>query len=453
MLKNIINDALKRTGEGDESNKDVQNKDDEKIREVLAEVGPAPEGQQAQQAPGELRPEARPEPKMAAQQDAGVLRPEGGQSAGAQAQQPRPSPQEPFHPPQYVPRQPTPEGDEEEEIRRVLAGLRTVIKIVGTGGAGSNTVNRIAEEGIYGADLIALNTDAQHLLHIQAPNKILLGRHTTRGLGAGARPDIGEQATLEAEEEVRRKLSHSDIVFLTCGLGGGTGTGSAPVVARIAKEMGILTISVVTYPFKGEGVARQQNSDWGLERLQEYSDTVIVIPNDKLLELVPRLPLNKAFKVADEILMRAIKGLVELVTKVGLVNLDFNDLKTIMKGGGVAMIGLGECEEHENANEAVQEAINSPLLEVDVSEAKGALVSVVGGERMTVRDAESVAEEIQKRISSNARIIWGARIDPTLGDGLRVMIVLTGVKSKQILGKTQRIGGKGGKRLGIEFVR
>lgn len=344
-----------------------------------------------------------------------------------------------------------PVNPEDEELRRVLAGLRTNIKIVGCGGAGCNTINRIVEEGIVGADIYALNTDAQHLLTIHAPHKILIGKRATRGLGAGSIPQIGEEAAREVEDDIRQGLMGADIAFVTCGLGGGTGTGSAPVVARMAKELGALTISIVTQPFSAEGVVRMQNAEYGLDKLQEHSDTVIVIPNDKLLEIVPRLPLNAAFKVADEILMRSIKGITEIITKVGLVNLDFADLKTIMKGGGVAMIGIGESDDDDRALKAVNAALDSPLLEVDIDGATGALVNVSGGETMTVSEAELVAEEIHKRINPNARMIWGAQIDPELRDTIRVMLVITGVKSKQIFGKSLKKVGES--RFGIEFIR
>jgi len=323
---------------------------------------------------------------------------------------------------------------EDEELMEVLKKLKTNIKVVGCGGAGSNTISRIMEEGIVDVELIAANTDAQHLLITHAHRKILLGKRITRGLGAGALPQIGEEAARETEDKIREVLQGADIVFITCGLGGGTGTGSAPVVAQIAKELGALTIAICTLPFKAEGKMREENAMWGLEKLKEYVDTVITIPNDKLLELVPRLPLNLAFKVADEILMRAIKGLAEMITKPGLVNLDFNDLKTIMKGGGVAMIGLGESDSENRAEDAIKEALHSPLIEADISEATGALINVIGGENMTVKEAESVAEYVQKQISEGARIIWGASIDPSLGNTLRVMIVVTGVKSPYIQG-------------------
>jgi cell division protein FtsZ len=214
--------------------------------------------------------------------------------------------------------------------------------------------------------------------------------------------------------------------------------------------MGALTIAIVTTPFKAEGIVRIENAEYGLERLRAVADTVIMIPNDKLLELVPRLSLQAAFKVADEILMRSIKGITEIITKPGLVNLDFNDLKTIMKGGGVAMIGLGEAESEDRAAEAVNEALSSPLLEVDIKDATGALINVTGGEDMTVSEAEAVAEEVHSRISPNARIIWGATIDPSIESRIRVMLVVVGVKSKQILGPGSV---REQEKIGIDFVR
>ncbi|MGB9636392.1 MAG: cell division protein FtsZ, partial [Thermoplasmata archaeon] len=214
----------------------------------------------------------------------------------------------------------------------------------------------------------------------------------------------------------------------------GTGTGGIAVVADIAKQLGALTVAVVTLPFKGEGRLRMENAEYGLEKLRQYADTVILIPNDKLLELVPRLPIKKAFLFADIVLMRAIKGITEMITKPGLVNLDFNDLRTIMKGGGVALIGMGESEGEDRAVEAVSEAINSPLLDADISGATGALINVIGGEDMTVSEAEKVAEIIQSKINPTARIIWGAAIDPAMEHKIQVMVVVTGVKSKQIVG-------------------
>ena len=323
-------------------------------------------------------------------------------------------------------------GAHDAELEKILEGLRTDIKIIGVGGGGCNTVDRLMDSGIVGANLMACNTDAQHLLTIRAPRKVLLGRRVTHGLGAGALPHVGEEAAREAEEELKTTLKGSDLVFVTCGLGGGTGTGGAPVVAQIAKEMGALTIAICTFPFTSEGHVRAENAETGLERLRQFADTTIIIPNDRLIALVPRLALNQAFKVADDVLMRSIKGMTEIITKPGLVNLDFNDIRTIMKGGGVAMIGLGEGEDDTRAEDAVEEAINSPLIDVEIAGATGALINVTGGTDMTVSEAEKTAEIVQGRISANARIIWGASIDPTLQHKMRVMVILTGVESKQI---------------------
>ena len=341
-------------------------------------------------------------------------------------------------------------GVNDEDLEKVLESLTTTIKVVGCGGAGTNTITRCFGAGINGADLIAVNTDAQHLLLAESPYKILIGRHLTRGLGAGSLPQIGEEAAKESEQDIRDAIVPSDMVFVTCGLGGGTGTGCAPVVAQIAREAGALTIGVVTLPFGVEGQVRMDNAEAGLKRLREVCDTVIVIPNDKLLDIVPNLALNAAFKVADEVLMRSIKGITEMITMPGLVNLDFADLKTVMKRGGVALIGLGEAEGDNKAVDAITEALNSPLLEVDITEATGALVNVTGGNDMTLREAEKVVEEIYSKIDKNARIIWGTTIDPTMKKSIRAMLVITGVKSKQIIGPTQR--SREEKEFGIDFV-
>ncbi len=329
-------------------------------------------------------------------------------------------------------------SDVDADLLELLQTLKTNIKIIGCGGGGCNTINRIAQEGIVGAELYAANTDAQHLLAVRSPNKILLGRRATRGLGAGALPQVGEEAAREAEDELRKALVDAHIVFVTAGMGGGTGTGSSAVVAKQAKDMGALTVAVTTLPVRGEGRLRMENAEWGLERLRNSADTVIVIPNDKLIELCPRLSINAAFKVADEVLMRAIKGITELITKPGLVNLDFNDVRTIMKGAGVAMIGLGESDKDadDRATEAINDALNSPLLDMDISGATGVLVNVVGGADMSISEAQKVAEVIQSKVSPNARIIWGAAVDPALEDKMRVMVVITGVKSNQILGRS-----------------
>ncbi len=325
---------------------------------------------------------------------------------------------------------------DEEELRKIVEQLKVNIKIVGCGGGGSNTINRLSEAGVFGATLIAANTDAPHLLHVKANRKILLGKRLTRGLGAGADPRIGEEAAREADEDLRNVLQRSDIVFVTAGMGGGTGTGSAPYVAQVAKEVnpGALVIGIVTLPFSAEGKVRMEQALYGLDRLKRFCDTTIVIPNDKLLQLVPRLPLDQAFKVADEVLMEALKGLTEIITKPGLVNIDYADIKTIMANGGVAMIGIGESENStDRVEEAVNEAINSPLIEADIHQAKGALVRIVGDPNMSVMEAQKAAELIQKQINPMAKLIWGASIDPTLENKVKVLVVLTGVKSPYIL--------------------
>jgi cell division protein FtsZ len=326
---------------------------------------------------------------------------------------------------------------DDEDLEKLVDSLGVTIKIIGCGGGGSNTINRLTQAGVAGADLCAINTDAKHLLTIHSRRKILIGRRATKGLGAGALPEVGEQAVQENEEELRNYLQGSNIAFITAGMGGGTGTGSAPYVARIAKEETGLVMGIVTMPFKAEGNIRMQNAEAGLDKLRRFCDTTIVIYNDKLLELVPRLPIDSAFRVADEILMESIKGMTEIITKPGLVNLDYSDLLTIMKDGGVAMIGIGESEEERDRVEyAVNEALDSPLLgEVDLSHARGALVRIVGGPDLTVSEAQKAAAIIGDKVNPSARIIWGCSVDPELERVAKVLLVITGVKSKSFLGK------------------
>ncbi len=342
------------------------------------------------------------------------------------------------------------------ELEELLSKQRAAIKVVGCGGAGNNTINRIAEVGIQGAETIAINTDAQDLLYTTTDKKILIGKEVTRGLGAGSDPKLGEEAARENEHDIKTALQGSDMVFITCGLGGGTGTGSAPVVAEIAKKMGCLTVGVVTMPFTMEGNRRYENAVVGLERLEQSVDTLIVIPNDKLLELAPDLPLHTAFKVADEILTSAVKGIAELVTRPGLVNLDFADIRAVMSSAGVALIGVGESDSENRAAEAVEKAINNPLLDVDITGANGALINVSGNKDMTLNEARQVVEAVSKRLSENAKIIWGAQIYEDMDRTLRVMLIVTGVRSPQIFGSTktttQVAKQEMSTELGIEFV-
>jgi cell division protein FtsZ len=341
------------------------------------------------------------------------------------------------------------ESPDDEELKKLVEALRINVKIIGCGGGGSNTINRLNEAGVVGAQMMAINTDATHLLHVRAPKKVLIGKRVTKGLGAGALPEVGEQACRENEDEIRAYLEGAHIVFVTAGMGGGTGTGSASVVAEMAKEAGALVMGIVTMPFKAEGHMRMDNAVKGLNKLRNKCDTTIVIQNDKLLEMVPKLPLDAAFKVADEILMNAIKGMTEIVTKPGLVNLDYSDLMTVMENGGVAMVGIGSsCEDRERVELAVNEALSSPLLgDIDISQSKGALIRVVGGEDLTISEAQQAAELVTSRISPSARIIWGCTVDPDIHDDVNILVVITGVKSPQLMGADAKQGG------GISQVR
>ncbi|MBI5046774.1 cell division protein FtsZ [Candidatus Micrarchaeota archaeon] len=329
----------------------------------------------------------------------------------------------------------TPKSKDDEEILKFIEQEETKqrIYIVGTGGSGSNTLDRLFELGISGVSLIGMNTDAKHLLRVRANKKILLGKKISGGRGAGSNPAIGEESAKESVEDIRASLANSGMVFITCGMGGGTGTGSAPVIAEIAKSMGALTVAVVTLPFTSEGKVRLENAMIGLEKLKKHTDTLIVIKNDKLLNLVPDLPLNTAFKVCDEVLAGSVKGIAELVTKAGLVNVDFADLKTILTDAGFAVIGLGEASldaKHEDrARVAVETALTSPLLDADISTSTRALINVVGGEDMTLKEAECVVGETARRINPNAHIIWGSRVEENIKkSSIRVLVVLAGVR-------------------------
>lgn len=344
----------------------------------------------------------------------------------------------------------------DQELAEILKHQSTNIKVIGVGGGGNNSLNRMGEIGIKGGELVAINTDAQDLLYSKADQKVLIGRELSQGLGAGSNPKIGEEAVKESASEVKKKLSDSDLVFITCGLGGGTGTGAAPEVAKLVRKQGALTIGVVTLPFTIEGNKRIENSQYGLEKMEEYVDTLIVIPNDKLLELAPDLPLHTAFKVADEILTNAVKGITELITTNGLVNLDFADIKTIMLDGGVSLIGLGESDKEGRAQDAIDKAVNNPLIDVDISKANGALVNVFGGPNMSLDEYKSIVESVREKLDSNAKIIGGAQISDDMDKSIKVLLIVTGVQSSQIVG-----GGSGKKEsskskeiedeLGIDF--
>ena len=344
----------------------------------------------------------------------------------------------------------------DNELEEILSKQKAKIKVIGAGGGGNNTIERIKEVGITGVDAIAINTDAQDLLYTNADHKILIGRDTTKGLGAGSQPKVGEEAARESEHEIRAAIEGCDLVFITCGLGGGTGTGSAPVIAEVAKKLGALVVGIVTIPFAMEGNRRYQNAVYGLEQLEKSVDTLIVIPNDKLIELAPDLPINTAFKVADEILMNSVKGIAELVTKTGLVNLDFADIRAVMGNGGVALIGVGESDSDNRAEEAVLKAINNPLLNADITGANGALINISGGNDMTLDEARKIVEAISEKLNEDATIIWGAQISEDLDKTIRAMLIVTGVQSPQIFGPAKTVTGQRveefGNELGIEFL-
>ncbi len=348
------------------------------------------------------------------------------------------------------------DGEMDDELRRILESRKAEIKVVGVGGGGGNTISRLMQVGIVGAETVAVNTDAQDLLYTDADRKILIGKDITGGLGAGADPSIGGEAAKESKEEIKKALEGADMVFIDCGLGGGTGTGAAPVVADIAKKVGALTVGIVTMPFVMEGQQRTKNAQEGLENLESVVDTLIVIPNDKLLEIVPDVSILTAFKVADEILVNAVKGIAELITKPGLVNLDFADVRAVMSSGGLAMIGMGESDSENRAVESVEKSLTNPLLDVAIEGASGALINVSGGEGVTIKECQEIVEGVNNKINPDAKIIWGAQIDKALGDSVRTMLIVTGVKSSQIYGPektyTQQKQKEIEKVLGIDFV-
>lgn len=310
------------------------------------------------------------------------------------------------------------------------------ILVVGSGGAGNNTISRLASLGINGADLVAVNTDKQQLEHTRADKKVLIGYEKTRGLGAGGYPEIGRQAALDAKTVLRDVLSDADLVFVTCGLGGGTGTGSLPVIAEIAKESDAVVVGAVTMPFKIER-SRINKAREALAKLRRACDTVVVVDNNRLLSTVPDLPMNEAFGVADEVLSRMVKGISETISMPSLINLDFADVKAIMQDGGsrgVAMIGLGDSDSRNRAEEAVMHALENPLLDVDYRGATGALVHITGGPDLTLQEATTIGEIATSYLHDDANVIWGARIDPAFEKRVQVMIIMTGVTSPDIMG-------------------
>ncbi len=330
------------------------------------------------------------------------------------------------------------------------------IKVVGVGGAGNNMVDWLYKKGIQGAEITACNTDQQHLDVTQADRKFLLGKDTTRGLGCGGYPEKGAEAAQESMSEIKESLKEGDMVFVCAGMGGGTGTGAAPVVAQVAKDTGAIVIGTVTMPFKIER-ARIDKAEFGLSQLRQVSDTVIVIDNNRLVDIAGNLPIQQAFSVANELISTMIKGIVETIAVPSLVNLDYADVKAIMKNGGVAAIGVGSSDTENRVEEAVKGALNNPLLDINYEGATGALIHISGGSDMTLDEINKVGELVTESLDQDANVIWGARVSDDMKGRLTVMTIMTGVKSPWILGKIDRSKPtleteQLGEELGIEII-
>ena len=313
------------------------------------------------------------------------------------------------------------------EIEDTSLNSLAKIKVIGVGGGGSNAVNRMISLGLEGVEFIAVNTDAQALLTSQAPRRIRIGEKATRGLGAGARPEKGQEAANESIEEIKKSLEGSDMVFITAGMGGGTGTGAAPIIAACAKELGALTVGVVTRPFTFEGPRRKRNADMGIDNLRRCVDTIITIPNDRLLQVVDKkMPVTKAFSIADDVLRQSVQGISYLITMPGVVNLDFADVQTIMSNSGSALIGIGEASGEKAPVNAAKAAIDSPLLETNIQGARSVLINIMGSEEaLTMLEVNEASTTIQEAADADAEIMWGMSVDESLGDTVRVTIIAT----------------------------
>ena len=334
------------------------------------------------------------------------------------------------------------------------------ILVCGCGGSGNNTMNRITHIGVEGAITVAINTDKQHLDHTRAQQKLLVGRHITRGLGAGGDPITGRRCAEAGRDVITRIVNGADLVFVTAGLGGGTGTGIAPIVAEEAKRSGALVVAIVTTPFSVERRMRMQRALEGLDLLRKAADAVLVLDNNRLLHYVPNLPLDEAFSIMDQLIAEIVKGIVETITLPSLINLDFADVRAIMKNGGVTMMLYGESE--QGPEDVVHEALNHPLLDIEIDGATGALIHVTGGPYMTLEQANQVCDLMTARLSPDAKVIFGARQDPAFGDTIKVMSIITGVASERLdreimsadsLGDALNIARHGGNRDGGNLQR
>ncbi|MEN6610770.1 MAG: cell division protein FtsZ [Methanoregulaceae archaeon] len=310
------------------------------------------------------------------------------------------------------------------------------IVIIGCGGAGNNTVNRIHHMGVSGAETIAINTDKQHLDMIQADKRILIGKSLTRGLGAGGYPDVGKRAAEMARPTLEAILESADLVFITAGMGGGTGTGSAPVVAQIAKEQGAIVVGMVSYPFQVEK-ARLIRAEEGMEALSAAADSVIVLDNNRLKNFVPNLPLGQAFSVMDQLIGETVKGISETITEPSLINIDYADVRAIMSKGGVAVMLVGESKQQNKSESVVRECLGNPMLDIDYRGATGSLIHITGGTDLTLQDAEEIATTLTYELDPHADVIWGARVRSDMEGKVRVLAIMTGVKNTQLLGTRQ----------------
>lgn len=322
------------------------------------------------------------------------------------------------------------------EVKPADIQASAVIKVIGVGGAGGAAVNRMKDAGIRGVQFIAINTDAQALHNSEADVKIHIGKETTRGLGAGADPSVGEVAARESTEEIKKALDGADMIFVTIGAGGGTGSGAGPVVAEIAQELGILTVGVATRPFGFEGEKRRQNAESAIGNLSRNVDTLITIPNDRLLQTIDRrTPLLETFKIADDVLRQGVQGISELITEHGLINLDFADVRAIMSNAGSALMGIGRASGDDRATKAAQQAIESPLIEVSIDGARGVLFNVTGGYDMSMSEIQEAAELITSAVAPEANIIFGATLKPDMEDELIITVVATGFDAAYFSGK------------------
>jgi len=317
-------------------------------------------------------------------------------------------------------------GKKSQEVNPEINPV-AVIKVIGVGGGGGNALERMIKTALKGIEFIAVNTDAQALTHSGAPTRINIGKATTRGLGAGSNPDIGRQSAEESAEEIRASLEGADMVFITCGMGGGTGTGAAPVIAEIAKEMGILTVAVVTKPFAFEGHRRRQQAEDGLENLKNKVDTLIAIPNDKILSIIDKkTPITEAFMVVDDVLRQGVQGIADLITVHGMINVDFADVKAVMENAGAALMGIGYGTGENRAIEAAKAAIESPLLELSIDGAKGVLFNITGGNDLSMFEVDEAARIITEAADSEANIIFGAVINDSYTGEVKITVVATG---------------------------